>query len=215
MAHPFVERLRAEPPVLYAILDAGLVEEDRLVAEGRALARAGVDAVQVRAKHMRGGHLLAVVEALLPALRERRVPLIVNDRADVALAAGADGVHLGQTDLPPDAARALLGSEALVGLSTHSLEEVRAAPGCVDYLGFGAMFATRTRKGSRIAGVEALTRAVAATTLPTLAIGGLRPDNVHELQGAKAAGVAVASALVPIDHRAGAVAAFRTALADW
>jgi thiamine-phosphate diphosphorylase len=215
MPHPFVRRLAASPPVLYAILDTGLVGWDRLEQEARELAAAGVDAVQLRAKDASAGRLLRAVEGLLPVLHARGLPLIVNDRADVALVAGADGVHVGQDDLPPQAARALLGPDALVGFSTHSEAEVRAVPAGVDYLGFGAMFSTRTRENSRIAGVEALTRAVAATTLPTLAIGGLRPDNVHELQGARAAGIAVASALSPIDHHREAVAAFRAALAGW
>lgn len=215
MAHPFAQRLRCAPPVLYAVLDAATVGEGDLVAEGRRLVEAGVDALQVRAKSWRAGRLLDVAERLLPVTRGAGVPLVVNDRVDVARVAGADGVHVGQDDLPVAEARAQLGPEALIGFSTHSLAEVLAASSLADYLGFGAIFATATRASSRIVGVAALTQAVAESTLPLLAIGGLHPDNLHRLRGSRVAGVAVASALVPTSMHPGAVEAMRRALDRW
>jgi thiamine-phosphate pyrophosphorylase len=215
MAHPFAARLRRRPPVLYAILDAGLVGDADLVAEGCRLIEAGVDALQVRAKNWPAGRLLQAVESLAPRARAASIPLVVNDRVDVAKLAAADGAHVGPTDLPPEEARALLGPFALLGFSTHSLAEVLAAPSVVDYLGFGAIFATRTRENSSVAGVAALTQAVAESTLPLLAIGGLHPDNLRRLRGSGVAGVAVASALASTGARPGAVEAMRRALDRW
>lgn len=215
MAHPFAARLRQGPPLLYALVDAGLCAPGALVGHAEALARAGVDLVQLRAKGWEGGALLAAAEAMLERLRPLGVPLLVNDRVDVALAARADGVHLGQSDLPVAAARSLLGSDVLIGWSTHDLDEIRSAPAQADYLAFGSIFATQTRAGSRVVGPAALTAARAASTLPLLAIGGIRPQNVHHLGGLGLTGVAVASGLAGAADLPDVVRAFRDAMARW
>jgi thiamine-phosphate pyrophosphorylase len=215
MAHPFAERLRRRPAILYALVDAGLLPRDQLAAHAWELAREGVDLVQLRAKGWEAGALLACAQELLARLRPLGVPLLINDRADVALAGGADGVHLGQDDLPVRYARQLLGPDALIGWSTHALEEIRRAPREADYLAFGSVFATTTRADSVVVGPAALTAAVAASTLPLLAIGGIRPENVDRLAGLGLAGIAVASGLTRGDSAPGAVPAFRAALARW
>jgi thiamine-phosphate diphosphorylase len=198
--------------LLYAILDAGLCEATALVESGAALLEAGVDLLQLRGKELSARELLEASRQLLPRCREAQVPFLVNDRLDVALAAGADGVHLGQADLPFAAARELMGSELILGGSTHDLAEIREAEAVADYLGFGALFPTNTRPDSRIRGPQALTEAVAATTLPMFAIGGIEVENLGQLKGCGMAGIAVASALLRGSSRREAVERLRRAL---
>jgi len=134
---------------------------------------------------------------------------------DLAILAGAHGAHVGADDLPVPAARRVLGPRRILGLTVHSEVEVRAAPPDVDYLGAGAAFPTTTRPGSEVWGGAGLTAARSLTTLPLIAVGGITPGNVMELQGVGLAGVAVASALTPVSLHPGALAAFRRALDRW
>jgi len=212
VAHPFKERLLRAPRLLYAILDAGLCPGEGLVPTGIELLEAGIDLLQLRAKGLPAGEFLKAARQLVPLCQQHGVPFIVNDRLDIALVAGADGVHLGSSDLPYPAARELLGDDLLLGCSTHDLHEIRQAEGVADYLGFGAMFRTKTRSDSRIRGRQALTEAVAATTLPIFAIGGIDAAKLGQLRGCEIAGVAVASALLQGPSRRAAVGRLREAL---
>jgi thiamine-phosphate diphosphorylase len=128
---------------------------------------------------------------------------------------GADAVHLGRKDLPIVAARQLLGPEALLGATAHSLEELAEIGPEADYVGYGAVYETKTRANSVVCGPAALTAATAASTLPVVAIGGLNPDNVEPLRESGLAGIAVASAVSPTRTCPGAVEAFRRVLARW
>jgi len=201
--------------MLYAILDAGLVHAEELVTTGERLLEAGVDLLQLRAKEVPGGRFLDWARRLLPRCREAGVPLILNDAVDVALASGADGVHLGQHDLPIRAARSLLGPGVLVGWSTHDPSEVAATPDGVDYLGIGSIHPTATRARSRVIGGEALTEAREATTLPIFAIGGITAENLPALGRYGFRGVAVASALLTAPSVDSAVRRLREALGHW
>src|SRR5690606_17510047 len=142
----------------------------------RQLVEAGAGVVQLRMKTASACELLASARALR---RELAVPFVVNDRLDVALAVGADGVHLGQTDLPLADARRIAGSRLLIGISTHALQQVRAAvAGGASYIGYGPVFTTATKENpDPVQGLEALARAVeAAGDVPVVAIGGITPD---------------------------------------
>lgn len=208
----FRERLGRPPALLYAIVD---IEADVARAQALALALldAGVDALQLRAKSLAADSLAELAEKILPAAVEARTPFLLNDRIDVAVSVRAHGAHVGQEDLPPSEARALLGSDRILGLSTHSLDELREAQGSpVDYLGFGSIFETGTREGSRVVGVESLTAAAAASTLPLVAIGGLTVDRAAACAASGCAGVAAVSALAPASRCRAAVQAFRESL---
>lgn len=168
----------------------------------RAFLDGGAVMLQLRDKHASGRELVETARALLVLTREARVPLIVNDRLDVALVAGADGVHLGQEDLHPSDALAVLQRAGvdrrrfLVGLSTHDEAQVREALALgVDYIGFGPVFGTTTKADALPRrGVEALVRAVhVAGALPVVAIGGITLENVHEVARSGAAMAAVIS----------------------
>lgn len=179
------------PRGLYGIADAGFGDP---VALGEALGRAGVAVVQLRAKGVERGRVLAWAQALRQALPG--VVLIANDDPTIARDAGLDGVHLGDDDPSIEEARAIVGPGALVGRSTRSLEAVRAYQHA-DYLGFGPVFATVTRVGSpEPRGVELLAEAVRSSAIPIVAIGGIDPTNVGLVQATGVHGWAVVSALL-------------------
>ena len=122
---------------------------------------------------------------------------IVNDHADIAKAVDADGVHLGQDDLPVEYGRKVLGEGKLIGISTHSVEQAREAEAAgADYIGFGPLFPTTTKDAGSYQGAEKLRLLRNAVTLPVLAIGGITPDNLAEVMQAGADGVAVISAVL-------------------
>jgi len=209
-------RLRRRPPLLYGILDTGLLADADIPRLAVAWADAGVELLQLRAKRHGSGAFLELARATLAALGERHVPLIINDRVDIALLAGASGVHVGAGDLGPGDARRLLGPGGLVGVTAHDPSELAAIdPAVADYVGYGAIFATGTRSGATICGPEALTVAVAASTLPVVAIGGIAPDNVEVLRGSGVSAVAAASSLISSRTCPGAVEEFLSVLADW
>lgn len=207
------DRLRSRPVLLYGILDTGLVAAVELPGLARELAHRGVELLQLRAKGLATDEFTQLALATHAALAGSRVPLLVNDRVDVALASGSEGAHVGADDLDPDSARALLGEGLVLGVTTHDLDEVGAvSPGIVDYVGFGAVFGTQTRANARICGPEALTAAVTASSVPVVAIGGIRPDNVQALRGSGISAVAAAQSLISDRTSPGAVESFLRAL---
>jgi thiamine-phosphate pyrophosphorylase len=174
----------------------------------------GVDCVQVREKSMDGRALAARVREVIDVARPRGVAVIVNDRADVALACGADGVHVGQGDLAPADVRRVVGDALLVGVSTHSVAEAEGAVAAgADTCGVGAMFASRTKPDVAPQG-EAYLRAYLArfAHVPHLAIGGIEPANVAQLAAAGCRGVAVSSVVCGAEDPGAVVHALRTGL---
>ena len=178
----------------YAVLD----RDDEALA--RALLASGARVLQVRIKPDRpatAGQLVRAGRMARRVCSELGAALVINDRIDVALAVGADGVHLGQTDLPLAAARAIAG-RLWIGVSTHDLAQVRAArDGGADYLGYGPVFATSTKKNpDAVQGVAALQAAVAeANGLPVVAIGGITAARAAEVYAAGAASICAIGAV--------------------
>ena len=191
------------PPLdlaLYLVTDPVLSGERGVAEVVRAAIAGGVTAVQLRDPQASTRELCRLGAALLDVLDGTGVPLLVNDRLDVALAVGAAGVHLGQSDLPVKAARQLGGPDFLVGLSVSTepeIAEVEALPaGTVDYLGVGPVFPTSTKpKAPAALGLEETARLRASTTLPCVAIGGITADNAGGVRATGVAGIAVVSAI--------------------
>jgi thiamine-phosphate pyrophosphorylase len=180
-----------------------------------AALRGGVDLLQLREKGMEARDELAALEVLADACRRHDALLAVNDRADVALAAGADVLHLGQDDLPVPAARALLGDDVLIGRSTHDARQVDAAavePG-VDYFCVGPTWPTPTKPGRPAPGLD-LTRYAArlGSTRPWFAIGGIDLDNLDQVLAAGATRVVVVRALTEAADPQAAARAFKARL---
>jgi thiamine-phosphate pyrophosphorylase len=170
---------------------------DTLLAGVRALARAGVSLVQLRAKDLSGAEFHRWALATREVSRECGIRLVVNDRVDVALLVGADGVHLGQDDLSPEGARRILGESAIIGLSTHDVAEaMQSGSRPVDYLAIGPIFETSTKTSGRSTlGVEGARAVREVTVKPLVAIGGITLETAPALLRAGLDGVAVISAL--------------------
>jgi len=163
------------------------------------LSRGGASLVQLREKQMLAREFYEQAKAAVAVSARHGVQLLINDRVDVALAAGAQGVHLGGDDMPPAAARKLLGLEAVIGYSTHNIEQPIAATKLpIDYLAIGPIFATTTKSDTApvlgLDGLQAVRQAIGA--FPLVAIGGITRSNAHEVIQAGADSVAVISALL-------------------
>ncbi len=182
---------------LYLVTDRGLSGGRATVDVVRAAVDGGVSCVQLREKACSTREFISEAAAISDVLKPRGVPLIINDRLDVAMAVGADGVHLGQTDMPLAMARAIVGRRMLIGISVESVQDaVAAVRGDADYVSASPIFPTPTKTDTAPAlgleGLQAIRRSVA---VPLLAIGGIHRGNAGELIRSGADGVAVVSAI--------------------
>jgi thiamine-phosphate pyrophosphorylase len=183
---------------VYPIVDVKLLEGRPVGAAVTALAEGGARLLQLRAKGVPDRTMLALALEAVAAARRWGALVLVNDRPDVAAIAGAAGVHLGQDDLGPADARRILGPGALIGLSTHSLDQVRGAPvDQLSYLAFGPVFPTRTKERPEpVVGLTLLREARRWSSLPLVAIGGVGLETARSVVEAGADGVAAASGLL-------------------
>jgi len=180
-------------PRLYAIVDPARAGVRPAAAVARELLSAGVQLIQFRDKHASSRQLYETCAELKELLRDSGCGLIVNDRADVARATDADGVHLGQDDLPVEMARRVLAPDRLIGCSTHSVGQVLEADrSTADYIAFGPIFPTASKENpDPLVGLEGLREARQATRKPLVAIGGITLQNAREVLAAGADSVAV------------------------
>jgi thiamine-phosphate pyrophosphorylase len=195
---------------LYIILDPSVCPARPLVEVLTVAAEAGAFLFQYRNKiaSMKEAYVEAL--ALRQAAAQAGVLFIINDRCDLALAVDADGVHLGQGDLPLDLARKVMGQDKLIGISTHNPDQVlKAIAGKPDYLGFGPIFTPGSKQDhDPVVGLEGLRAILQLTSLPVFAIGGIQIDQVGEVMRAGAKGVAVISAILKAPDISQAVKAF-------
>jgi thiamine-phosphate pyrophosphorylase len=200
---------------VYLVTDQGLCLGRELLEVICAAVAGGAGVVQLREKNLSTRAFVALAVAVKERLAPLCVPLLINDRLDVALAADADGVHVGQDDMPAGLARQLLGPDKLLGLSVHTPEEALTAEDAdVDYLGVGPIFATKTKPDAKAPiGLAGLARIRAATGRPLVGIGGIGPENAAGVIRAGAAGVAVVSAICSAASPRDAAAALARALA--
>jgi thiamine-phosphate pyrophosphorylase len=200
------------PPDLYVILDRAASGGRDLEALARIVLAAGARWIQLRDKAAPTGQLTALARRLATRVRAAGGVFIVNDRLDVALAVEADGVHLGQEDLPPGEARRLAPG-FVVGVSTHGLEQARRAQAeGADYVALGSIYPTGSKPRFELVGLETLRRVRPHVRVPLVAIGGVTPARVPELRAAGADGVAVISAIGMAPDPGAATAAFLEAL---
>ncbi|MEX0991872.1 MAG: thiamine phosphate synthase [Actinomycetota bacterium] len=197
---------------LYVVTDARSGRGD-LVEFLDAILGAGVGMVQLREKEAEAADLIRYAEVFRGAADRHDALFLVNDRPDVALATDADGVHVGQGDLPPGLARKILGEDAIIGLSCHSSADHESAPPEADYLTAGPVFATPTKPGRRAVGVELVRLAARhVTDRPWFAIGGIDLGNVGDVVEAGASRVAVVRAVTEADDPGAAVRDLLSAL---
>jgi thiamine-phosphate pyrophosphorylase len=187
-------------PRLYAIADAGILSARGIAVEtfARELRDSGVQLIQYRDKTGSPQQILEAAARIRATLAGSACRLILNDRADLAALANADGLHVGQDDLAPADARAVLGPDRIIGLSTHTDDQVRAAHlTSADYIAIGPVFATGTKRNpDPVIGLEGIRRARELTIKPLVAIGGITRDNARSVIEAGADSVAVISGLL-------------------
>jgi thiamine-phosphate pyrophosphorylase len=183
---------------LYVILDPSVCPARPLVEVLTTAVAAGASLFQYRNKTASMKEAYVEALALRHAAAKAGALFIVNDRCDLALAVDADGVHLGQGDLPLDLAKKVMGPDKLIGISTHNPDQVReATAGKPDYLGFGPIFKPGSKQGhDPVVGLEGLRAMRSLTSLPVFAIGGIQIDQVEEVMRAGANGVAIISAIL-------------------
>lgn len=181
---------------LYLVADVGGMEIGELLQKIERAIKGGCTLVQLREKNSNTKSFYEDANAVKKITDIYQVPLIINDRLDIMLAVGADGVHVGQNDMPAAVARKLIGKRIL-GVSVHSIREaVRAESEGADYIGVGALFPTDTKKDTQKITIEELKEIVQAVSIPVVAIGGINSENIKELSLSGVSGIAVVSAIL-------------------
>lgn len=190
--------MKAQPDYsIYLVTDDGCLQGRALLDCVREALEGGVTLVQYRAKTASSAEMYAEALQLKALCDSFNVPLIINDRLDIAMAVGAAGVHLGQDDLPCAAARKILGEDYLIGVSAHNPAEAKAAlQSGADYLGCGAVFGTATKADVQKLGTEGLAAICREKGLPVVGIGGVTADNYREVRAAGADGAAIVSGIL-------------------
>ena len=190
--------MKAQPDYsIYLVTDEGCLQGRALLDCVREALDGGVTLVQYRAKTASSAEMYAEALQLKALCDSFKVPLIINDRLDIAMAVGAAGVHLGQDDLPCAAARKILGEDYIIGVSAHNPAEAKAAlQSGADYLGCGAVFGTATKADVKKLGTDGLAAICKAKGLPVVGIGGVTADNYREVRAAGADGAAIVSGIL-------------------
>lgn len=181
---------------LYAITDRHWLNGQTLKSQVEKALKGGATMIQIREKDLNEKDFLLEAEELLALCRSYNVPFIVNDNVELAVKIGADGVHVGQSDMSARDVRALIGNDKILGVSTQTVEQALFAQECgADYLGVGAVFPTGSKDDAEVLDRKTLMDICKAVSIPVVAIGGITKDNVRELKGTGIAGISVISAI--------------------
>ena len=193
---------------LYLVTDRSGMGDCEFESKIRSAVEGGCTMVQLREKNINSYLMYQRALSIKKITDEYHVPLIINDRLDIMLAVGADGVHLGRQDIPVKIARKLIGKDKIIGVSAHCIEEAeKAERDGADYLGVGAIFPTTTKKDIIITPVNVLREIKETVSVPVVAIGGINQNNINTLKGSHVDGVAVISAIMKSqDPKSSAVA---------
>lgn len=182
---------------LYGILDLGYVPRNDAIKVAQEMLTGGIDILQLRAKQEHREVIRDLALQLAPLCKEAGVPFILNDYPDLVLETGADGVHIGQDDIPVAEARRVAGPHAIVGLSTHSIDQALAAESAgPDYIGFGPLFATPTKPDYTPIGLHDIVEVHRRLSLPIFCIGGVKLENLEEVLAAGAKRVVIVSGIL-------------------
>lgn len=200
---------------IYFITDSTMYTEEEFLSRVRAALEGGVSLIQLREKERSTREYIALAEKVHALTKESGVPLIIDDRIDVALAAKAEGVHLGQSDMPIKTAREILGDDFIIGATAKTVEQAKEAyEQGADYLGVGAIYPTTTKVKTVLTSTEMLDKICKTVPIPVNAIGGLNKDNIDVLKGIGIAGVCAVSAIMKADDPKQAVEELSQAVND-
>ena len=189
-------RVNADAMTLYAVTDRTWVEDTTLMDQVKEALEGGITFLQLREKHLSKEEFIKEAREMKELSKEYKVPFVINDNIEVALAVDADGVHIGQDDMSVEEARKLLGEDKIIGVSAHNVEEaIKAQKGGADYLGVGAVCATSTKKDANVVSKEEIKKICHTVEIPVVAIGGIKKENIKTLEGTDVGGVAVVSAI--------------------
>ena len=182
--------------LVYAVTDRAWVGKMSLYQQVEAALQNGATCIQLREKELDDADFLAEAQEMAALCRRYHVPFIINDNVDIAIACHADGVHVGQEDMAASDVRKRVGDQMMIGVSAHTVEEaLEAVRNGADYLGLGAVFSTSTKTDAGAMSFDTLKAICDAVEIPTVAIGGISPDNIMQLAGSGVDGVAVVSAI--------------------
>ena len=189
-------RVNADAMTLYAVTDRTWVKDTTLMDQVKEALEGGITFLQLREKHLSNEEFIKEAREMKELSKEYKVPFVINDNIEVALAVDADGVHIGQDDMSVEEARKLLGEDKIIGVSAHNVEEaIKAQKGGADYLGVGAVCATSTKKDANVVSKEEIKKICHTVEIPVVAIGGIKKENIKTLEGTDVDGVAVVSAI--------------------
>lgn len=201
---------------LYAVTDQSWTKKQTLYEQVEEALKGGVTMVQLRQKEGITGERYDEAKRLLSLCRSYQVPLLINDDVELALSLDADGVHVGQSDMPADKARRLLGTGKIIGVSARTVEQALAAKEAgADYLGVGAAFATNTKMDASVISHDQYQAIKRAADLPMVAIGGITRENINELRGTGVDGVALVSAIFASPHIEASCRELRACVDSW
>ena len=188
--------------LLYAVTDQSWLKDgETLLDVVKEVLKNGATFLQIREKDLGEADFETEAKKLQDICKDYHVPYVVNDNVEIAIKIGADGVHVGQSDIKGRDIRALIGSDKILGISAGTVEEAIAAElAGADYIGVGAVFGTSTKKNARNMSMDRLKEIVEAVDIPVVAIGGINASNISELAGSKVDGVAVVSAIFAAEH---------------
>lgn len=200
---------------IYFITDSTAYSEEEFLSRVRSALEGGVDLIQLREKERTTREYIALAEKVHAITKEFGVPLIIDDRIDVALAVKTEGVHLGQSDMPIKTAREILGEGFIIGATAKTVEQATEAyEQGADYLGVGAIYPTTTKVKTILTSTEMLDKICKAVPIPVNAIGGLNKDNIDVLKGIGIAGVCAVSAIMKADDPKKAVCELSDAISE-
>lgn len=215
MCFSIFEMMKNIDTTLYFITDSTCVPEERFLPVVEAACKGGATLIQLREKDKSTREYMQLAEAVHAVTTRYGIPLIIDDRVDVALAIGAEGVHVGQSDMPVRLARKLMGESKIVGATAKTVPQaLEAFEQGADYLGCGAIYPTTTHVKTVITPVETLKDVVKAVPIPVNAIGGLNKDNIFVLKGSGIAGVCAVSAIMKVDDPETATRELKKAFLD-
>lgn len=186
---------------LYLVTDRTNKTDEEFLNIIEEAIKGGVTVVQIREKDADTLEFYNISNKVKEICSKYNVPLIINDRIDIALAIDADGVHIGQSDMPIKIARKLIGNDKILGISAHNLEEATdAEENGADYLGVGAIFSTSTKKDANDVSIDTLKEITSNVDIPTVAIGGINLDNIEKLKDTHISGISVVSAIMNAEN---------------
>ena len=181
---------------LYAVTDAAWTGDQTLIEQVREALEGGISFLQLREKKLSEEDFLKEAEEIKKLADQYKVPFVINDNIEIARKVNADGVHVGQDDMPVEEVRKLLGENKIIGVSAHNVEEaMKAEEGGADYLGVGAVCATSTKSEATVVTMEEMSKICQSVSIPVVAIGGISIDNALELKGTGVDGICVISAI--------------------